>query len=60
MGGGEWLVTRVGVGPVGSGDTGAGDGDAVSDSNAINAGTACVASSAGKACGDGEPGTLGC
>ena len=51
--GGKWLVTRVGVGPVGSGGTGAGDGDAGIDSSAINAGTASVAGSAGRAGGDG-------
>ncbi len=59
--GGEWLVTRVSVGPPGSeGGPAPVMGDAGSDGNAINAGTAGVAGSAGKAGGDGEPGTLGC
>ena len=54
MGGGEWLVTRAGVGLPGSGSEPAPVmGDAGSDSNAINAGTASVAGSAGRAGGDG-------
>ena len=50
MGGGECLVTRADVGPPGSGSAPAPVmGDAGSDGNAINEGTACVAGSAGKA-----------
>ena len=54
MGGREWLVTRVGVGLGGVGGAPAPVMvNAGSDSNAINAGTACVAGSAGNAGGDG-------
>ena len=54
VGDGEWLVTKVGVGLLASGgEPGPGMGDGGSDGNAINAGTACVAGSAGNAGGDG-------
>ena len=58
--GADWLVERAVRGWVGSGGgPGPGMAGAGNDGGASNAISACVAGSAGKAGGDGEPGVLG-